>query len=339
MSELDRQNAPKINSYKLALVIPYFGKFNNYFDLWLLSCKNNPDVDFLIFTDDKTPYDYPENVKVTYTSFQKIKERASRCFDFEISLESAYKLCDYKAIYGDMFAEELKGYDFWGYCDTDLIWGRIRYFWNDDVLSQYDKISDSGHFTLYKNNDEMRTAYKTLPNGDCYDYREVYRSPESFAYDEWGQNKGINRILKNNGKKILYKPILFSDIDSSSYGLYNTRASYDLKELRIEEQKKHRIIFAYQDGILMQYALNDENVLVAHEEAYVHLQKRPMMKLFDLCESESFVIYPPNKFLRYPKLIDAEYLRNIKENKIYWYWYRIRFNNLIRKLKARFKKK
>lgn len=36
----------------IALVIPYFGKFKDYYKFWLQSCANNPTVDFFIFTDD-----------------------------------------------------------------------------------------------------------------------------------------------------------------------------------------------------------------------------------------------------------------------------------------------
>ena len=60
---------------KKALIIPYFGTFNNYFELWLKSCEYNKDIDWLIFTDDKTDYTYPSNVHVYYTTFEKIKER------------------------------------------------------------------------------------------------------------------------------------------------------------------------------------------------------------------------------------------------------------------------
>ncbi len=328
-----------MSKYKVALVIPYFGNFHNYFDLWLLSCKSNPDVDFLIFTDDKTEYDYPDNVKVFYTTFEGVKARAQRIFDFEISLETPYKLCDYKVAYGEMFREELAEYDFWGYCDTDLIWGRIRHFWTDDMLTEHDKISAPGHFTLYKNNEEMRSAYRTLPRGDCYDYREVYSNPQSYAFDEWGSKRGINRILLNNGKAMIFKPILFADIKISTYGLYSTRADYDLEELRITESKKHNIMFAYEKGVLNQYALDENGELVVHEEAYVHLQKRPMIKEFAKLSQDKFAIVPPNKFIEYPEKIDAEYLRTIKENKIYWHWYKIRYNNFKRKIKARFQKK
>ena len=55
-----------------------------------------------------------------------MKERIQRIFDFPISLERPYKLCDYKPSYGEVFKDELAGYDFWGNCDIDLVWGNIK---------------------------------------------------------------------------------------------------------------------------------------------------------------------------------------------------------------------
>ncbi|WP_333562533.1 DUF6625 family protein, partial [Lactobacillus amylovorus] len=43
---------------KGAFIIPYFGHFNNYFQLFLNSCKYNSNYDWIIFTDDRTKYDY-----------------------------------------------------------------------------------------------------------------------------------------------------------------------------------------------------------------------------------------------------------------------------------------
>lgn len=40
------------NMRKCAFVLPYYGKFGNYFQLFLNSCATNTDYDWLIFTDD-----------------------------------------------------------------------------------------------------------------------------------------------------------------------------------------------------------------------------------------------------------------------------------------------
>ena len=56
----------------ICYVVPYFGTLpKTSFRLWLKSCKANPTVNWIIFTDDKTEYDYPDNVKVYYTTLGK----------------------------------------------------------------------------------------------------------------------------------------------------------------------------------------------------------------------------------------------------------------------------
>lgn len=321
------------SKYKKALIVPYFGKFNTYFPLWLKSCEYNRDYDWLIYTDDHTDYCYPANVRVKYMTFDSLKKQINALFEFTISLESPYKLCDYRPAYGEIFQIDLKGYDFWGYCDVDLIWGHLSNFYTDEILGKYDKISDAGHFTLYRNNEKMRTAYRTLQFANCLDYKEVYTNPENFAFDEWGKNKGINRILLNSGYKIYYKPIYFSDIKISTYGFYNTRDAYDLEDRRVQEKKKHNIIFIFNRGCLTQYALVSKNNLVTNEEAYVHLQKRTMKVEDDLIGKTCFMLYPPNCFKMIPKSLDTDFLQSINEGKLYWHYYIIRWNNLKRKIK------
>lgn len=325
------------SKYRKALIVPYFGKFNNYFPLWLKSCEYNKDYDWLIYTDDYTEYYYPSNVHVKYITFDSLKKRINQLFEFSISLNSPYKLCDYRPAYGEIFEEDLKNYDFWGYCDVDLIWGNLSEFYSDEILEKYDKISDAGHFTLYKNNEKMRIAYRTLEFADCLNYKEVYTCPDNFAFDEWGGNKGINRILLNGGYNIYYKPIFFSDIQINSYGLFNTRAIYDLKERRIKEKEKHNIVFVFDKGCLKQYALDSNNRLIVNEEAYIHLQKRIMNIDNEIIGKQCFMIYSPNYFKIMPEKIDTDFLKDIKENKVYWHYYIIRWNNLKRKIKKIFK--
>lgn len=46
---------------KIALIIPHFGNFKNYVDFWLETCRKNPLVDFLIFTDNNCVLDFINN--------------------------------------------------------------------------------------------------------------------------------------------------------------------------------------------------------------------------------------------------------------------------------------
>lgn len=98
----------------IIVVIPYFGKFNNYFNLFLKSIEYNSTVDFLIITDDKRNFDYPSNVKVVYSSFLEESHRMTSYFDFDATCGTPYKICDYKPFFGEIYKEYTKGYDFWG---------------------------------------------------------------------------------------------------------------------------------------------------------------------------------------------------------------------------------
>ena len=127
-----------MNDLKLiGFIIPYFGRFNNYFQLFLNSCKYNTDCDWIIFTDDKRNFNYPDNVSVYYCSFDRIQNLFRSKFDFEIRIERPYKLCDFRPAYGYIFEEYLKGYKYWGYCDVDLIWGNIKHFINATLLVSF----------------------------------------------------------------------------------------------------------------------------------------------------------------------------------------------------------
>lgn len=145
----------------ILLIIPYFGKFNNFFPFFLESCKNNSSVNWLIVTDDRTKYNYPPNIKVIYMTFAQLKNKIEDCFPFKISLEKPYKLCDYKPAYGMIFNDEIQGYDFWGYCDNDLIFGDIRSFLTEEILRDREKVLSRGHLSLYRNNPRMNSFFQT----------------------------------------------------------------------------------------------------------------------------------------------------------------------------------
>ena len=71
---------------KICILVPYFGKLPNYFQLWLNSCRMNPTITWKLFVDDCTGYTFPDNVEVSYTSLEAIRNRFQSYFDFKISL-------------------------------------------------------------------------------------------------------------------------------------------------------------------------------------------------------------------------------------------------------------
>lgn len=117
-----------------------------------------------------------------HTTLKCIKDVADRIFNFDVELGTPYKLCDYKVAYGLIFQEELRQYDFWGYCDSDMVLGNIRKYITDEILEGYDKILPLGHLSIYRNTDEINRRFMECP--DIMDYHEVFSSPRIFQFDE-----------------------------------------------------------------------------------------------------------------------------------------------------------
>lgn len=271
---------------KIAFVIPYIGKLPAYFSFWLQTCANNSTVDFLIFTNDISKYNYPTNVKVAICSFDELKERFQKLFDFPIALNSPYKFCDFKPVYGEAFAEELKGYDFWGHCDIDLFWGNIRNFLTEEILSKYEYIYTHGHCCLYINRPDVNAWYRTLPNNGYQKWQEVFRNPQIRAFDEWGGHigGGVAHIFTSNGKTP-YNKVDFADLEVEV-------ANFRLVG-RKNPAKKKNLYFEISENSL--FLCDKNNVL--EELIYVHFQKRyPVIKA-----------HPCNKFfLLSPNIVTNE---------------------------------
>lgn len=259
----------------ICIIIPYFGHFNNYFPLFLISCKNNPTVNWLVFTDDKEEYNWPPNVKVVYTTLDDIRLRVQHLFPFKISLKKPYKLCDYKPAYGLIFEKELEGFDFWGHCDTDMIIGNIRHFVTDSVLEN-DKVFSRGHFTLYRNNKQMNSYFQ---NQNYISYQEVFTSDSSYAFDEWG---GVSKAAEIDGIEC-YDELVMDDIWTNADGFIPTKrfsgpvSPYHKNNIDIsnEYRRMRYIVYQYNKGCLSRVWLR-KNLIHTEEVLYVHFQKRSM---------------------------------------------------------------
>lgn len=309
---------------KGAFIIPYFGQFNNYFQLFLNSCKYNSDYDWIIFTDDKTKYNFPENVIVYYTTFDKIKNYIQKKFSFKLALNYPYKFCDLKPMYGYIFSDYLKSYPFWGHCDVDLLFGNIDEFITDDVRSKYDRIGILGHFTLYKNTNRVNKAFM-LPLHGKKRYKEVLTTNENFCFDE-EYDSSINNIL------VEHKFNIFRDVHEA--GLYTKTSNFRLNHVRpdwgYDVERKTKNLFVWNKGNLTRYILKNNHVIV-EDYLYIHFQSRPMK-----VNTTNFDIFKiiPNSF-------DNLEVDNISREKFpKWkhfnlHYFRLRSSNLMKKIKKR----
>ncbi len=313
---------------KICFLIPFFGKMNNYFPLFLESCRRNRDIDWIIFTDDSTGYNYPENVKVHYTTFEAIKDLFQKKFSFSIKLNRPYKLCDFKPAYGYVFEDYLKDYDFWGYCDTDLIWGNIQKFITADILNNYDKIGVLGHCTLFRNTKDCNTAFMNK-NVDSR-YETVCTNDKGFSFDE-EFNNSINNIYERMGKKI-YSTLNIGNIYTKSN--YFKLVRYDFEHnVYIKENRKNSF-FLWDNGNLFRYT-KTKGILLKEEFLYIHLQSRQMK--WDGVYSEKFKIIPHCfEALEVPE-VTASNFDNIRKFYYSMHYLRLRSKNLITKINRRIK--
>src|SRR5688500_1032763 len=100
-----------------AFVVTWFGNWPNYTRLWVESCRTNPSVDFLIFTDHPllTPEELPANVFSIPMTESEFSSRLQEIIGVPIQLKDAHKLCDFKPFFGLVYPEHLKDYEFWGF--------------------------------------------------------------------------------------------------------------------------------------------------------------------------------------------------------------------------------
>jgi hypothetical protein len=317
---------------RICLVIPYFGKLPTMFPLWLNSCRHNDTVNWSIFTDDRSGYNYPPNVRVCYTTFEQMKSRIQALYDFDISLGSPYKLCEYKPAYGEIFREELEGFDFWGYSDVDLIFGNFRKFITEEILSAHDKVLTRGHLTLFRNDAEINAIYKREIHGRER-YKDVFTNSEICSFDEWGGTKNnINSICEACNVS-MYNEILFSDICQGKYAFY----PYQLMK---NEPQKSSSIYLWERGTLSRFWVDKPTRTLGRDEAlYVHFQKRKMV-VGDGCDTAERFVARPNRFERFDGEIDADFVLKAGRDKlIYGDYVKIRFNNLKKKIRRLVRKK
>lgn len=301
---------------KIAIIIPYFGKLPNTFPFFLQSCKNNKDIDFLVVTDLFDSKSATENIKIVNVTFNELCDRIQKLFDFKICLPTPYKLCDYKPLYGHIFENELKNYDFWGYCDADLIFGNLRKFITEDLLQKYDRIFDRGHFSLYRNNKKMNLLYKS-----CSNFPIAFQYPEIFIFDE-SYYEGINKTCMDLKISFFRERLSIFDVNPSKFSFRN-----------LNDNKKNNVYFQLRNETLLSINIKDKK---KNEWIYAHFQKRKF-KIDSNCDVNNFYIVP-NCYCSNKKL--EEHLKNQKLHPFYcFHYYKYRIKNAVKKRFVRLIKK
>ena len=169
---------------RIRILVSYFGRWPSWMPLFLKSCERNADIDWLFHTDCGPAEGAPDNVRFCQISFADYCKLVEERLQIPFSPASAYKLCDLKPLLGYIHETDLEGYDFWGFGDLDLVYGNLRHFFTDQLLSDCDLVSThgrrvSGHLCLLRNTPAMRQAFMQVPG-----WKEILAAREHLSFDE-----------------------------------------------------------------------------------------------------------------------------------------------------------
>ncbi len=266
---------------KVALIIAYFGTLPPYSKFFFHSLKFNPEVDVILITDQEVSISL-DNLIVIKKEFNELKDDIQKLFDFEIVLDTPYKLCDYKTVYGMLLEENLTNYDFWGYCDMDMVLGDILSFLPEDILNEYDKLYEYGHLTLYRNTLENNRRFMQDAG---MDYKKVFTTPVIKVFDEV---EGIQDKYEKLGIPT-YKYRDFADISPWQYQF--RRVESNLNEIDLLGFNYQNQLFFWENGIIYRAYINRKKEVSYDTFNYLHFQKRNLEDKFGLSENtESFFI-------------------------------------------------
>jgi hypothetical protein len=275
---------------KIAVIAIWFGKLPNYFPLWVRSLEINQEYDFILFTDQEIRTLLPNNLKVKSTTIDALKCQIRKELRINPNFDKPYKFCDYRPAYGELFNSELSGYEFWGYCDLDLMFGRLAEFITPDVLQKYKKIFNRGHFALYKNEPFINSLYR---RSEQINATEILESSDCYIFDEW---HGIHEIFNEFGIHQYHQECI-ADIRPNA-------ARFTASNI---ENYRHQL-FVWNEGSVQQYFILDGSV--QHRDlAYIHFQKRKINLSGPQIQENRCIVFNSRSFLPYNREITADVIR------------------------------
>ena len=297
------------SSNKYCVIIPYFGQFKPSIVLFLESVRRNPTVDYHFYSDCVFPGSAQSirNLFVHRMSLAECRAMAEQKLGRMIAITKAYKFCDLKPFYGEIFEADCGHYDYWGYGDTDVILGDLGRFLTDIEAEKYDKIGELGHLCFLRSSEAVRTAaYADAPG--TVDADRVFADENTLGFDE----RDYNMKIRASGLKIYSGPWA-ADIDMY-YGRMRLadRATYrGLLHMPVQTNAHNHLhqIFAVSKGNVYRYYLMLGKVK-RDPYAYIHYRKEAPICLDDVSKDTYLFsrqgFYPvTEEELNDPKILDS----------------------------------
>lgn len=180
---------------KIALIVPWFGKLPEYFELFAKSVAQNPILSYHFWTDrnelEIAPYKKQKNIFFHHISFDEYRKAISSVLGIEAIYDKPYKLCDVKPFLPYIHLKSplingggyLADYKWIGFADIDIVFGDIQSYLEPriekiDYFSTHpDRIS--GHFFFMRNEDKFINQCFKIKN-----WKQVLSDSHHYGIDE-----------------------------------------------------------------------------------------------------------------------------------------------------------
>lgn len=198
----------------IAIIIPYFGEWPEWIDLYFYSCSKNIMIDWFFITDCSFPGQTAPNLHFNFYTFKDYCAMVSQKLTIQFIPQSPYKLCDLKPFYGFLHSDLINNYTFWGFGDIDIIWGDISKYYQLDLFDRHEVFSThadrlSGHLAIFRNIPKYNELAFQIK-----DWRIKMESSKYFALDENDFSHLIypeSRYIKKIYSKIIRKVLNWRD--------------------------------------------------------------------------------------------------------------------------------
>ncbi len=145
-----------VASPRVAFLIPYIGTWPKWSELFFQSCEPNTCVAVLLVCEQPPPCRLPGNVQVIEMDRTELVRRLALATGLNLTALGGHKLCDFRPFFGLAFEDLLRNFEFWGFCDLDIMFGDLKKLLTPDFLESMDVFSAhdlqfAGHFTILRN--------------------------------------------------------------------------------------------------------------------------------------------------------------------------------------------
>lgn len=193
---------------RITLIAFHFGKPPAWLWKFIERLEANPCLSCVLLGDQVGPSRLSRNLVAKRITLDEFLETCTRRLGFPVRRNHPYAVCDLRPAFGKIFGEYLADSQWWGWCDLDIVLGRVASFLTPERLEQYDVISGAsycadGPFCILRNTPELVELFdaRPLPQHPEFPYAcpsikhasaaEMFADPNFNGWGEWGFTQQI----------------------------------------------------------------------------------------------------------------------------------------------------